>query len=297
MRAARVRLTADGAAFALCTATLALAAFVSGNNLLFLLFAASLAPWIVDAALGGWNLRHLEIRRELPMDLFAERPASGALHVRNHRRWLPSAALVVRDVAGDAVARVDRVAAGAEARGRATWRLHGRGRARLDRIEVESTFPLGLWRRTRAVSRPCEIVVFPRPSTSEPARDGAADRGHGASSAGAGALGDLAGLRPYVPGDPPRRIHWPTSGRIGRPIVAVRADEVADRVVIRVRDVPGPAWELEIARACGEILRASHRGDRIELILLEERLRSTRERDGRRALLERLALAPTREGA
>lgn len=54
----------------------------------------------------------------------------------------------------------------------------------------------------------------------------------------------FAGVRPYQPGDPVRRIHWRASARIGAP-VSRRHEPVQERQVLLAVDlqtVPGPHW-------------------------------------------------------
>jgi uncharacterized protein (DUF58 family) len=54
----------------------------------------------------------------------------------------------------------------------------------------------------------------------------------------------FAGVRRYQPGDPPRRIHWRATARLGEP-VSRRYDPVNERQVLLAVDlqtVPGPHW-------------------------------------------------------
>jgi len=54
----------------------------------------------------------------------------------------------------------------------------------------------------------------------------------------------FAGVRPYQPGDPKRRIHWRATARLGQP-VSRRYDPVNERQVLLAVDlqtVPGPHW-------------------------------------------------------
>ena len=54
----------------------------------------------------------------------------------------------------------------------------------------------------------------------------------------------FAGVRRYQPGDPPRRIHWRATARVGEP-VSRRYDPVHERRVLIALDlqtVPGPHW-------------------------------------------------------
>jgi len=59
----------------------------------------------------------------------------------------------------------------------------------------------------------------------------------------------FAGIRPYSPGDPLRRIHPRASARLGRPVVK-RYEPSRERDVLLVVDLrigDGPAWELAVA--------------------------------------------------
>ena len=57
----------------------------------------------------------------------------------------------------------------------------------------------------------------------------------------------FAGVRPYQPGDPLRRVHWKATARLGRP-VSRRYDPVYERDVVVALDaqtVPGPFWMMQ----------------------------------------------------
>ncbi len=287
------RLTREGQVLALLTVALLGAAWISGNNVVALVVSGLGALWLLDAVLGGWNLRHLEIRREVPAEVFAEVAARGAFRIRNARRWLPSAAVRLEDGAG-ATATLDRLPPGAEVAVPTGWTFPGRGSARLGALRVGSAFPFGLWWRWRSEARPAEILVYPRPRVSEPTVAPGSAGEAGRAEAGRGAMGDVDDLRGYRDGDPPRRIHWPTSARREQPVVVLRTEEQADRVMVRVRDLHGRAWEHEISRAAGEVLRAFRRGCRVGLELPEARLEARGGPTWRRTLLEALARQPER---
>lgn len=291
------RLTRDGTIAAVITMTLAALAFLSGNNLLYLLFGGLVSLWLLDALLGSWNLRHLQVRRVLPLEIFADRACPGALLIRNGRAWLPSADLTLREQGHEHRAQVRRLGPGHVARVRTHWRFADRGSTRLNGVHIASVFPLGLWRRVRVLEQPAEVLVFPSLGHSGPAAGGAPARGEGLTTAGVGALGDLIGFLPYKVGDPPRRLHWPTTARAGQPMVVVRADEVASQVWINPQPRHGLAWERELSRACAQVLDASHRGYQIGLILDRERIGPRSGLGWRRTLLEHLALAPSRGSA
>lgn len=56
----------------------------------------------------------------------------------------------------------------------------------------------------------------------------------------------FAGVRPYQPGDSPRRVHWKATARLDRP-VSRRYDAARERAVLLAVDLqtlPGPSWML-----------------------------------------------------
>jgi uncharacterized protein (DUF58 family) len=56
----------------------------------------------------------------------------------------------------------------------------------------------------------------------------------------------FAGVRPYLPGDPYRRVHWKATARLGRP-VSRRYDPGHERELVIALDaqtIPGPFWRM-----------------------------------------------------
>ena len=288
--------TREGIATLLLTLAVAVAATITGNNLLYMVLAALLSLLVLSAVLGSWNLRGLEVARMLPAELFADSEGRGRLVLRNRRRWLPSVALSVLELDGAvASAMVGAVPTG-EASVPFGWRFQRRGPAALGRIRISSAFPFGLARRWRDFSLPAELLVYPRPLGAWWSPE-AGTRGHDESSADgmAGGQGDFAGLRDYAPGDSLRSIHWPTSARRTQPVVVQRTTDVSERVIVRVRDQQGPAWENELGRATGEVIRAFARGCEVGLDLPDGSLPPRPGSTWRRNLLDTLAGQPRRE--
>ena len=111
------------------------------------------------------------------------------------------------------------------------------------RLTVSDLFERGTTSEERSL--PDELLVRPR---TVPVR---------APQAAAAPLGDArahaslftdparyAGVRPYQPGDPMRRIHWRATARIGAP-VSRRYEPVHERqvlIAVDLQTVPGPHW-------------------------------------------------------
>jgi uncharacterized protein (DUF58 family) len=126
--------------------------------------------------------------------------------------------------------------------------------------------PCGLVRRTWAVGETSEIIVRPRVHTILPPRRGGggepAERATGPRAPVVETLGEFLALRSYEPGDDPRRVHWPSSARLGD--LFVRVDEAAapGRAVILLdtRDAvyDPPSFETAI-EAVASIATSLHR--------------------------------------
>jgi uncharacterized protein (DUF58 family) len=93
-------------------------------------------------------------------------------------------------------------------------RFARRGRRELDPARLVIRDPLGLAERTLE-TEPAEVLVLPR---LEPVvAEGGGQQGSGESGSLTAAVAELEldTLRPYRPGAPASRIHWPTSARTG----------------------------------------------------------------------------------
>jgi uncharacterized protein (DUF58 family) len=122
---------------------------------------------------------------------------------------------------------------------------------------LSSATPLGLvtWKRTIAIMLPnaCEIGPQPLASVMPPPQQRFEN-------------GDeyLRGVRPYVPGDSIKKVHWPATARTGA--LAVRQyDAPAQPEIVIVVDLSGPDSEAIASRAAGlagEILAG---GDSVSL--------------------------------
>jgi uncharacterized protein (DUF58 family) len=137
-----------------------------------------------------------------------------------------------------------RTAAGVE---EMTWER--RGRHELPPATLELRDPLGFGRRTVRGPAGDAVLVLPR---IEPVRslDGGLGLVFGTEASGpvAGAEADQDGLRPYRPGAPANRIHWPALAR-GAGLVERRLLPDADRLPLVVLDPSGGAGEADLDAA------------------------------------------------
>jgi len=251
----RIHFTRPGVLYTGGTLLVGLAAFNTGNNLLYLLWGAMLGSIVVSSWLSEQTIRNLEIARRTPRGSFAGHPLRVRYQVRNKKERLPSYTLEIREARFSSSAFLPLLPAGETVQ---TWwetTSLPRGVYPLCQVTLSTSFPFGLFVKARDIQLPGELVVWPRNDRPAP-RPGLPG---GWRRTRAGTLprdgipaGEYRGLRPYRAGDDPRDIHWRTTARIGEPVVReYERSEGADSAWIcldRQGTPGGPAEEaLEMA--------------------------------------------------
>jgi uncharacterized protein (DUF58 family) len=129
-----------------------------------------------------------------------------------------------------------------------------RGVFRFVRVQMRTSSPLGVFVRTRTlrVALPGEIIVAPRPTATGPILLPLPEQTFATSGASVhrGGGDTVRAVRPYVPGDPARLVHWPTSARRGELVVREHEPPPALGVALVV-DLRGPDPEAAASRAAG----------------------------------------------
>ena len=198
------------------------------------------------------------------------------------RLWLPRG--LVRPPGGELweplLGRTIRLRARTRRRIRVDVRFARRGRRHLAPARLTIADPLGLARR-ELESDPADVLVLPRVEPVPAAGAGTTDglSGEAARMAVHAAELELDSLRPYRPGTPASRIHWPTFARHGemmerrliadvdlRPLVVVdprrpSSEEALDRAV---RAAASLTVHLAKAGGCSLLLPGDRRSTDVE---------------------------------
>jgi uncharacterized protein (DUF58 family) len=87
---ARQQVTRLGLLFTMTCVLVALAAFASANNLLFLILALLLSTLLVSDFISRLSLAGLELDFQLPEHICAGRKQIGRIVIRNTKGWMPS---------------------------------------------------------------------------------------------------------------------------------------------------------------------------------------------------------------
>jgi uncharacterized protein (DUF58 family) len=124
------------------------------------------------------------------------------------------------------------------------------------RVQLRTSAPLGVFVRSRVVrvALPTEITVAPRATPATPVLAPVPDEALASfTRATAHGAGDtVRAVRPYVPGDAARLVHWPTSARRGELVVREHEPPPAVGIALVVDlSAGGPAAEAAASRAAG----------------------------------------------
>lgn len=239
----RRRLTLRGRFVLWATLAVALVGVDTRRALVFMLFAVAAPPLLIGAVqlfrrrpslrLTGRLPRRVTAGREVtvPLDVASvEGKPSGPLSLFWEAPFPAEAGLTVEpaesfvETAGDRPARVE-----------LQFRPHRRGRYVLPGLGVARTDPFGL-ARSKAVWLPGQVVLaYPRYFTLEelPLPSGRRYQPGGIPLASrVGESLEFVGTREYREGDPLRKIHWPSWGRLGRPVVKEYQEEYFSRIAL-----------------------------------------------------------------
>ena len=166
-----------------------------------------------------------------------------------------------------------------------------RGPQPLGRLTLESDWPLGLWKAWSYVHAPCNALVYPRPESDPPPLPAEPDGERQGGGAAGGVRGDVAGLRPYVPGDVPSTIAWKSVARGQGLHVRTFDDERGpSRTRLTLAAAALPALEEQLSRLSAWVLAAEARGTDYALELPSTSLAASRGDVQRHEALGALAL-------
>ncbi len=164
-----------------------------------------------------------------------------------------------------------------------------RGWLALERVTLQTRFPLGLMRAWSYVQPDLRALVYPRPdAASLPASVVVRDTGD-TLAAGAG-TDDFAGLRPYQESDSPRHIAWKASARSEGLLTKVFAGHAAADLWFDWDALHGMDTEARLSRLARWVLLADQGRLRFGLKLPQRTVSLNAGHAHREACLRELAL-------
>lgn len=265
---------AAGAPFFTVLAILALAAVVTGNNLLYLIVSGLVAMVVVSGLASALNLSGMELRFRLPEEMYAGQPVPVHFTLTNAKSFWPAYSLTVvaasRPLATTAQAAALEVAMPpayfaylprhASALADSMIQFPGRGRYTAASFVLATRFPFGLvrkWRRFQSEGREPELLVYPALAAPPRAVLRQLRAGTRAAQARRGDGQDLYRIRPHQMGDSARQVHWKASARAQALRVREFSDASGSRVRLRLHldpDLAPESAEAAISLCAGWLL-------------------------------------------
>jgi len=232
----RLRLTRWGLAFLVASIILGLAAVNTGNNALMALLGLVLGSYVVSGAWSRQVLGAIEATVDLPLEVYAGRPAVVDVELANTSTLIPAYGLVIRDAEGRSVFREVFLATGQKRRHSVEVVFPNRGWQELGPWRLEVLLPLGFFLKSKTLVTGRQVLVYPR---LLPASVASVRRGGGRRSPDAlesrGREGDVTQLRDFHEGDELRAIHWKQTAR-QQHLVVVERQRTTEQPVFYVVD-------------------------------------------------------------
>ncbi len=287
-----LKVTRMGRTYLVLTVGIGLAALNTGNNLLYLVLGFLLAVIVLSGVLSERVVGDLTVRRLLPEGVFAQEPFPLRYEVRRSRGQAFAVRLTERSPGLSAWAWLPHLAQGATLVVRAEAVAARRGPLGLTELEVTTSFPFGLFEKSRRLELPDLLVVWPRRgfTCEEPAPDAGLHVGDAGQSRHRDGGGDLLGLRELLDDEDARRVHWKKSAAAGQLLKVERERE--DRLQYTLEVAPAPDPEA-LDRACEETAALGHllleRGHEVGLAAGTRKIRPSAGAGHERRLLTALA--------
>lgn len=292
--------TMSGMILILLSLGIGTAAYNTSSNILFISLSLLLSSLLLSGLLSWQNFRGVRWRLRTESHARAGEPLPVRLEVENTKGWLPSYGFqfnVAAQAAGltAALRQEDRLDPGQKHT--LNWLVTPprRGVETLLVASLESQFPFGFLRKLLPGRSEQEVVVWPsRTEVNFRPPSGPGRRPSGPTRLKHGAGTELVNLRPYVPGDAPRLVHWKASARLGSLMVREMAEEQQEAMLIWVEGTADrwsdPATFERLCSAAATLAEDLHKADRLRATAVnDEPVRPGHRVGDLHAFLDRLA--------
>ena len=214
----RQRVTRAGLGFSLLVSIVGGLAFLSGNNVLFLLLGCLLATLLVSGFISRLSLAGLELDFLFPEHISARRKIPALLKLKNDKTWMPSFAIHLEgtpDSVFSSKIYFPVLASGTTAQEAVEVEFARRGQHRQNSFRLRSRFPFGLTERHVQVTLRREALVYPC-LDPRPGLRRLFERIQGEIEAHVRGRGhDFYRIRPYLPSESARHLDWKATAHTG----------------------------------------------------------------------------------
>ncbi len=272
----RQQVTRSGVAYTATMLLVAIAAFISANNLLFLILAAMLSTFMVSGFISRLGLAGLELDVSLPQHTPARRRVRAIVRLKNTKPWIPSFSIRLEGAAEsgfESILYFPVIPGGTTVEEGVDVRFQRRGAQRERSFQFSTRFPFGFTERRENITIRHEILVYPclDPQPGFETLLAAVTGDMEAQQRGRGS--DFYRIRPYEALESARHVDWKATAHTGDLQVREFARE-QDRSIVIYLDLNVPyeadAW-FERAVECAAFLayELGSRDARVRLLTQE----------------------------
>ncbi|HEV8037773.1 MAG TPA: DUF58 domain-containing protein [Bryobacteraceae bacterium] len=266
----RQQVTRLGLLFTMASVIVALGAFASANNLLFLILAIMLATFMVSGFISRLSLAGLELDFLLPEHISARRKLFARIVIRNTKGWMPSFSIHVT-ASGDSGLSFPLyfpvIPGGARVEEPVELLFSHRGSYRQNSFRFSTRFPFGFTERRINVPLLREVLIYPSVDPQPGFEDLLLSLEGEIASFYRGQGHDFYRIRPYEVLESARHVDWKATAHTGDLQVREFAREKEQAVAFFLDlDVPGnhaPWFETAVDRCAFLAWNMSQRGSRV----------------------------------
>ncbi len=224
-RGRSLEVTTAGWLFILISLAVGFAAINSGSNLLHVVFGCQMGMIVASGVLSEMIVRRAKVRRKIVGSTHVDVASLLEIEVENTGKRAPLMSVTVEDQAtnkdlGTCSPISLLVIPSAQKRvARSRLTMVRRGWSSLPPAAVSTGFPFGMFIKRREVADSQRVLVYPRIRAMHVPIDEGDNSCDGESTGAQTRTGEFFGLDEFRDGMELRRIHWPATARIGRPVV------------------------------------------------------------------------------
>jgi uncharacterized protein (DUF58 family) len=243
----------------------------------------------VSGILGWINIRGLQMRVELPDEIYAGMATLATVRLINAKRFFPSFLLCAKVLGKTVTTYLLKSGAGETNSFVHTFPL--RGAQSIPSAEICSPFPINFFVRCRRAALGLEFPVFPAPLAGAGSAHSEKPLRYGdASTFLKGNDGEFSRVADYTGNEPMKLIHWRLSAKFEEFKVKEMSAQSGEPIIIDVDSLPGRNLEENLSIACFLINRMTGAKRPVGLKLREKTFRPALSRQHRLHMLTELAL-------
>ncbi|UCG79292.1 MAG: DUF58 domain-containing protein [Nitrospirota bacterium] len=265
----KIESTKEGRRFLLAIILIGLAAFNTGNNLIYLIFAMMISLLLVSVIASLVNLMKLDAHVELGEPLFANTPFKAAVTFLNHKR-IPSYSIsVVLPIDVSEKLYAPYVSTGKTVMPVPELSIFKRGKYMVRSLMLRTGFPFIFLHANKSMDISKEVIVYPEMIDVKKVLSGIEVSDTEREALVKGNDGDLFSMREYVYGEESRSIDWKASARTQKTMVreyAKSSDRLASVILDNGTSENAEYFERSVSIAASLCAELINRGYYVRLI-------------------------------